>query len=75
MSLLDIYHRKNHTLVCGVASGMEKIGVISIASIEKQHKDIPNNNEILFYKSCRVMCHEISHSFGLKHCIFNRCLM
>jgi len=62
-------------VVCGVASGQEKIGVISIASIEKQYKDVSNFNEILFFKTCRVMCHEICHSFGLKHCIYNKCLM
>ena len=29
----------------------------------------------LLKRSCTLMCHEICHMFGLKHCIYYHCLM
>ncbi len=29
----------------------------------------------LLVRACKLMCHEISHMFGIRHCIFYNCLM
>lgn len=31
--------------------------------------------DVILYRSCKVVCHEISHLFGLRHCAYYQCIL
>ena len=61
----------------GLSNMINKVGVFSFARYDDSFyssKIKPDRDKIIF-RSCKVMCHEILHLFGLKHCIFFNCIM
>ncbi|EGR33165.1 hypothetical protein IMG5_060580 [Ichthyophthirius multifiliis] len=33
------------------------------------------DDDVMIYRACKIMSHEICHMLGMKHCIFYHCLM
>jgi len=74
----DLYPDPSWNFVFGQASLRERVGVYSFARYDPAFygdKRGKNYEEILLRRSCKVLVHETSHLFGLKHCIYFRCVM
>ncbi|XP_078481242.1 archaemetzincin-2-like [Ciona intestinalis] len=54
-------------------------GGLDYSVFEKPPKRVDGSTipvtDILLLRACRVMAHEVGHMFGLKHCIWSKCLM
>ena len=58
--------------ICGLARG-NGAGVISLMRFDP---DFPGNLiDDRVKRACHTLAHEVSHMFGLKHCIYYECLM
>jgi len=74
----DLYPRDSWNFVFGLASLSDRIGVFSFARYnpvffgEDPPKDL---DDIILYRACKVMSHELGHQFGIKHCVFYSCAM
>ena len=73
ITLKDLYPRESWNFVYGLAGA--ETGVFSF--IRHRPTDLPDEeaHEIMLYRGCITMVHEIGHMFGLKHCIYYKCLM
>ncbi len=56
----------------GLASKTKRVGVFSVARYRLSGLVDPCE---VVYSCCKVMLHESAHMFGLKHCVYYRCLM
>ncbi|CAG9333264.1 unnamed protein product [Blepharisma stoltei] len=70
---IDIYHKESWNYVFGLASG--RVGVFSFARFYDEESPNDQASEFLWYRAGRTMTHEIFHMFGVKHCIFYKCIM
>ena len=70
ITLCDIYPSEEYNFVFGHASLMDETGVYSLARYLPETTERP-----LLLRAIRVMCHEMCHMFGIKHCIYFSCLM
>ena len=61
-----------HVVGFGLASKIKRVGVFSIARYTLHGLTDPNQ---IAYNCCKVMVHESAHMFGLKHCLYYRCVM
>ncbi len=68
--LTDLYHREDWNFVFGVASLKKRIGVFSFF----RYFD-PDDESLTFWRSCKVMVHEIGHMFHIRHCVYFNCIM
>lgn len=61
--ITDIYPRPSWDFVYGLASLTDKVGVFSFARYDDKffNQNTFTDKEKLLYRSCKVMCHEISH--------------
>lgn len=72
----DLYHRDDWNFVFGLAESMEGVGVFSFHRYDPGPDLDPMQRQALsMHRACKVMTHELGHLFGLKHCVFFRCLM
>jgi len=78
ITMEDLYPEPSWNFVFGQASLRERVGVYSFARYDpafygnRREKDY---ERLLLRRSCKVMVHEMSHMFGLKHCIYFRCVL
>lgn len=78
ITMEDLYPHPSWNFVFGQASLRDRVGVFSFARYdpgfygEEQRKDY---QEALLRRSCKVLVHETAHMFGLKHCIYFRCVL
>ena len=78
ITMEDLYPDPSWNFVFGQASLSERVGVYSFARYdpafygEKRSKDY---EKILLRRSCKVLVHETGHMFGLKHCIYFKCVL
>ena len=71
----DLYPDDSYNFVFGLAKPEAAAGVFSFC---RYSPDWPGNSEDQgnwTKRSCHTMAHEISHMFGLKHCIYYECIM
>mmetsp|Transcript_6778 Transcript_6778/g.9991 ORF Transcript_6778/g.9991 Transcript_6778/m.9991 type:complete len:275 (+) Transcript_6778:796-1620(+) len=64
----DLYPRESWNFVFGLAKGNK--GVFSFARLSFE-----GVQELLWFRAAKTCTHELSHMFGLKHCIYYLCLM
>ena len=74
--------RGDKNFIAGLADQDNSTGVFSFCRLDVKFPDGVNWNvppekeaEAWLKRSCRVMCHELAHMFGLKHCIYYECMM
>ncbi len=78
ITMEDLYPDPSWNFVFGQASPQNGVGVFSFARYdpvfygEKRRK---NSQEVLLWRSCKVLAHETGHMFSLAHCIYFQCLM
>ena len=70
ITLCDIYPRDEWNFVFGLASTEDGTGVYSLSRYLPETMERP-----MLLRAVRVMCHEICHMFGIKHCIYFSCLL
>jgi len=68
-TLFDLYPREEWNFVFGQAQMQNGTGVFSFARYG--HCD-PHQFRL---RCAKVLCHELGHLFGLKHCVWHECLM
>ncbi|EAS03423.1 peptidase family M54 protein (macronuclear) [Tetrahymena thermophila SB210] len=75
--MTDIYNKESWNFVFGLASLQEKVGVFSFARYQESfyYPKAQVDQDLVIYRSCKVMCHEVVHQFGIKHCIYYHCIM
>jgi len=78
VTMEDLYPEPSWNFVFGQASLREQVGVYSFARYDpafygqKRGKDY---EKVLLRRSCKVLAHETGHMFGLKHCIYFKCVL
>jgi len=73
----DLYPDPTWNFVFGQASLRERVGVYSFARYHPRfNREAVNDfHRLLLQRSCKVLAHEMSHMFGIQHCIYFHCLM
>ena len=78
ITMQDLYPHPSWNFVFGQASLIDRVGVYSFARYDPvfygnvRGKDY---QKVLLKRSFKVLVHEMSHIFGLKHCIFYKCVL
>ncbi len=77
ITMEDLYPDASWNFVFGQASLREGVGVYSFARYDprfnnEQARDL---EKLLLQRSCKVLAHEMTHMFGIMHCIYFHCLM
>jgi archaemetzincin len=80
ITMEDLTKDENWNFIYGLASLSDWMGVFSLHrfSPEFNHEPVASEAEadaIILRRACKVVCHELGHIFGLKHCINHHCLM
>jgi archaemetzincin len=73
----DLYPDPSWNFVFGQASLQEGVGVYSFARYDPRFNDpqARASGTLLLQRSCKVLAHEMTHMFGVQHCIYFHCLM
>jgi archaemetzincin len=78
----DIYSKPNDNFVYGCASMQDGIGIYSFARLDPLFPNVPENRPcteeekvIILKRAISIFIHEVTHLFGLEHCICYLCLM
>lgn len=73
----DLYPGPKWGFCFGWASYTEGVGAFSFRRFDPAWDGIyeEDNEKKLLMRACAIMCHEICHQFGLRHCIYYECLM
>jgi len=77
ITMEDLYPDPSWNFVFGQASLHEGVGVYSFARYDPRFND-PHaraSGTLLLQRSCKVLAHEMTHMFGIHHCIYFHCLM
>ncbi len=76
ITMEDLYPDPSWNFVFGMAQPEKRVGAYSFARYdpafygEKRTGDTP---KLLLRRCCKILSHEITHLFGIKHCIYFRC--
>jgi archaemetzincin len=73
----DLYPDPSWNFVFGQASLQEAVRVYSFARYDPRFNDpqARASGTLLLQRSCKVLAHEMTHMFGVQHCIYFHCLM
>lgn len=77
ITMHDLYPDPQWNFVFGQAAPQQRVGVYSLA---RYMPWFPGNSgksdeSLVLHRSCKVLAHETCHIFGLRHCIYYRCMM
>jgi len=78
ITMEDLYPEPSWNFVFGQASVAGGVGVYSFARYDPTfygQKRTKDYEKVLLRRSCKVLTHEMSHMFGLNHCIYYRCVI
>lgn len=78
ITMADLYPEESWNFVFGQASLSEGVGVYSMARYFPQfwgQKESADTYHLSLRRSCKVLAHEVGHTFGLAHCVYYRCAM
>jgi archaemetzincin len=73
-------HSEDFSFVFGLANVMTQVGVFSFLRYypefnNEEVKSEEDSENLILYRACKVMTHEIGHMFGIRHCIHYECGM
>lgn len=74
----DLVPRGNWNYVFGQASLYDRVGAFSFARFDPAFFNRPRNpgdDVLITRRQCGTLAHEIGHMFGIKHCVYFRCVM
>lgn len=76
----DIYPDETFSFVFGLANVMTQVGVFSFCRYDPlfngdQVSSEEERDNLMLFRACKVMTHEIGHMFGIRHCIHYECGM
>ena len=63
------------TFVFGHAQLGGRVAVISLARLRQEFYGLAPDREVLLERACKEALHETGHTFGLVHCVEQRCAM
>jgi archaemetzincin len=77
ITMEDLYPDPSWNFVFGQASLRERVGVYSFARYDPRfyQEEVDDFEKLLLQRSCKVLAHEMTHMFGIQHCIYFHCLM
>ena len=77
ITMEDLYPDPSWNFVFGQASLRERVGVYSFARYDPRfyNEGVKDSGHLLLRRSCKVLAHEMTHMFGVQHCIYFHCLM
>jgi len=81
LTMYDLYPKESWNFVFGQASPHDRVGVFSFARYSPSFGSSTETSlskvemSLLFYRSLQTMVHEISHMFGVDHCLYFDCVM
>ena len=78
ITMEDLYPEPSWNFVFGQASLRERVGVYSFARYDPAFygkKGGKDYERVVLKRSCKVLAHEMGHMFGLKHCIYFKCVL
>jgi archaemetzincin len=78
VTVQDLYPEPRWNFVLGQASLHGRVGVYSFARCDPAFYGEQRGAEyesILLRRGCKVLAHETAHMFGLRHCIYFRCIL
>ena len=78
VTVTDLYPAESWNFVFGQASFKERVGVYSFARYQPGFPgsgDLETAKEMLLRRSVKTLLHETAHMFGMKHCIYYKCLV
>ena len=75
----DLYC-EDFSFVFGLANVMTQSGIFSFcrynpAFNQDEVESEEDAENLILYRACKVMTHEIGHMFGIRHCIYYECAM
>ncbi len=74
----DLYPDPRWNFVFGQASLRDHVGVFSFARYDPVFYGESRSSryqELLLWRSAKVLVHEVAHMFSLAHCIYYECVM
>ena len=63
------------TFVFGLAQLDGNAAIMSLYRLRQEYYGLPPNRALLLERATKEAVHEIGHTFGLTHCLNNRCVM
>ncbi len=77
ITMEDLYPDPSWNFVFGQASLRDGVGVYSFARYDPRfnNEQARDFEKLLLQRSCKVLAHEMTHMFGVMHCIYFHCLM
>jgi archaemetzincin len=77
ITMEDLYPDPAWNFVFGQASLRGRVGVYSFARYDPRFygDSLSDSEALLLRRSCKVLAHEMTHMFGVEHCIYFHCLM
>jgi archaemetzincin len=82
VTMEDLYPDEQWNFAFGEASLADRTGVFSFARYNPMFFDFAEHgrltaedHHLLLRRACKVMTHELSHVFGIRHCVYYDCIM
>jgi archaemetzincin len=78
ITMTDLYPDPAWNFVFGQASLSERVGIYSFARYDPRFFGAAAPDEwqqLMLWRSCKVLAHETAHMFGIAHCVYFHCLM
>ncbi len=89
VTMIDLYPEESWNFVFGMASLVNRCGIFSFARYHPNFLDTKDVNDTMesilelppdllrlgLRRSFEILTHEVSHMFGIQHCIYFACLM
>ncbi len=78
ITMTDLYPDPKWNFVFGQATLTERVGVYSFARFDPNFwgdQRTPEKQNQMLVRSCHLIAHETGHMFGIRHCVYYRCVM